>query len=867
EETRKKAMRVIDAQFDLEILLRQRELQKIKEELKKSELYLDTLKHCILEPPSNSSNSHRPSTLNASTCNENLGAASLTPMRHSTRKIYSTRDNDYFYYDPCKDLYSRRNDGTFVRLACPKCHRSKFINVQGFLNHCRLSHRIEFPNHEEALLKCGTPVDESIIPPGHPARSRVITRPPSLRTILGKSNLSTSRIREINDDINSENRPTIKVFEEEIDLGLDELSNGVEINDSNDSNEVLLAQKSPSNNEMMSYSENSLSLSCDELVTSSDSVETCISNTTMQEVTTISATYTIPACTSVFDPIDNGSRFYIKRRIVVGNVSKWITPEKRDSSLRKYTHKWMVYVTGPPHDLNITPFIRRVRFFLHQSYRPLDVVDVTEPPFQLTRFGWGEFPIRIQLIFVDNKNKPVDLIHNLKRAFDLELDRNTQFIDPKPEGPINHTVNIVRDIPKQDISDTNNVLIETDAKELLQKEKSNDKLDSDETINTLEPLLNEAVKSYPLITPSSARSSILPYVTAKSSRAFLNWSIERRKVVEWHRARLIRLLVVSLSRTADDSRVQSFAESLTTKQVIFWCRDKGHTPIDNEHNEPMNSNITIDNHKSTVAVELKRHNFSSITGFQVTWCKCCGCPESWHEINTSTSKSISVPIPPYKCKRKPHFLETKKTKLSSLTLVQDFLDELYQDKVLQGNESINTCNGDNSLNNNRISILNNSLSVESAKNMNEFKERYTFNPQGIDWVWDVIGQLKLDGVVATKLIKYDGKIEVENGDINVAIQQRLETGNLIFQLTKIFMKDLVNKAINIYKSEQLDDPFTPEINWFSSSVLDSRYNSYRQRIKKILVPYHLYQAIQSNLNTFDFLNGEGLASDKKKIQE
>ncbi|RIB08767.1 hypothetical protein C2G38_323175 [Gigaspora rosea] len=194
EETRKKAMRVIDAQFDLEILLRQRELQKIKEELKKSELYLDTLKHCILEPPSNSSNSHRTSTLNASTCNENLGAASLTPTRHSTRKIYSTRDNDYFYYDPCKDLYSRRNDGTFVRLACPKCHRSKFINVQGFLNHCRLSHRIEFPNHEEALLKCGTPVDESIIPPGHPARSRVITRPPSLRTILGKSNL-TSRIR------------------------------------------------------------------------------------------------------------------------------------------------------------------------------------------------------------------------------------------------------------------------------------------------------------------------------------------------------------------------------------------------------------------------------------------------------------------------------------------------------------------------------------------------------------------------------------------------------------------------------------------------------------------------------------------------
>jgi len=40
---------VIDAQFDLEILLRHRELQKIQGELKKAERVLETLKHCILE--------------------------------------------------------------------------------------------------------------------------------------------------------------------------------------------------------------------------------------------------------------------------------------------------------------------------------------------------------------------------------------------------------------------------------------------------------------------------------------------------------------------------------------------------------------------------------------------------------------------------------------------------------------------------------------------------------------------------------------------------------------------------------------------------------------------------------------------------
>lgn len=46
----------------------------------------------------------------------------------------------------------------YFRLSCPKCNRSKFINVQGFLNHCRNCHQIEFANHEDALLVCGTPV-------------------------------------------------------------------------------------------------------------------------------------------------------------------------------------------------------------------------------------------------------------------------------------------------------------------------------------------------------------------------------------------------------------------------------------------------------------------------------------------------------------------------------------------------------------------------------------------------------------------------------------------------------------------------------------------------------------------------------------
>jgi transcription initiation factor IIF auxiliary subunit len=90
--------------------------------------------------------------------------------------------------------------------------------------------------------------------------------------------------------------------------------------------------------------------------------------------------------------------------------------DRRDPTLKKFTHKWMVYVSEPPSTTGEnTNFITCVRFHIHPSYKPHDVVDVTEPPFKLTRLGWGEFPIRIQLFFVDKKrNKSIDIIHHLK---------------------------------------------------------------------------------------------------------------------------------------------------------------------------------------------------------------------------------------------------------------------------------------------------------------------------------------------------------------------------------------------------------------------------------------------------------------------
>ncbi|XP_044291947.1 YEATS domain-containing protein 2 isoform X5 [Varanus komodoensis] len=107
------------------------------------------------------------------------------------------------------------------------------------------------------------------------------------------------------------------------------------------------------------------------------------------------------------------SRLFVKKTIVVGNVSKYIPPDMREENDQS-THKWMVYVRGSRREPSIDHFVKKVWFFLHPSYKPNDLVEVREPPFHLTRRGWGEFPVRIQIHFKDSRNKRIDIIHHLK---------------------------------------------------------------------------------------------------------------------------------------------------------------------------------------------------------------------------------------------------------------------------------------------------------------------------------------------------------------------------------------------------------------------------------------------------------------------
>ncbi|XP_028967854.1 YEATS domain-containing protein 2-like [Galendromus occidentalis] len=98
-------------------------------------------------------------------------------------------------------------------------------------------------------------------------------------------------------------------------------------------------------------------------------------------------------------------------RFIIGNVSKYIG---RDDPENRVTHLWMTYVRlHPDSKEKIEELVSKVRFFLHPSYAPHDVIEVAYP-FHLKRKGWGEFQLRAQIHFIDPLNKPADVLHELK---------------------------------------------------------------------------------------------------------------------------------------------------------------------------------------------------------------------------------------------------------------------------------------------------------------------------------------------------------------------------------------------------------------------------------------------------------------------
>ncbi|KAF2864156.1 hypothetical protein K470DRAFT_254486 [Piedraia hortae CBS 480.64] len=89
-------------------------------------------------------------------------------------------------------ILRRSTDGKFVKLMCNHCDRSNFSNIQGFLNHCRLAHKVDYKSHDAAAVDCGLVVDE-----GEAARLRLLASM-TPKEATSRSAAATSRVHPLN---------------------------------------------------------------------------------------------------------------------------------------------------------------------------------------------------------------------------------------------------------------------------------------------------------------------------------------------------------------------------------------------------------------------------------------------------------------------------------------------------------------------------------------------------------------------------------------------------------------------------------------------------------------------------------------------
>lgn len=102
--------------------------------------------------------------------------------------------------------------------------------------------------------------------------------------------------------------------------------------------------------------------------------------------------------------------------IVHGSNAVWQGPRSTETR----SHKWWLYLR-PLDSVDISHFIREVEFILHESFDP-PVRHVTQMPYEMFEYGWGEFDAVIRIHFNDPSEKAIDIFHTVKlfTAIDAE---------------------------------------------------------------------------------------------------------------------------------------------------------------------------------------------------------------------------------------------------------------------------------------------------------------------------------------------------------------------------------------------------------------------------------------------------------------
>ncbi|KAH3678440.1 hypothetical protein WICMUC_001457 [Wickerhamomyces mucosus] len=180
-------------QVNIEILLKHREYNLVQKELSKVTNQIDIMRKLHDDPNyskfiDNLINFQNKAELeyNNTSCNTSMSGYGPVPMSsnggngslefssYSLRKssVRSIEDpprvhrTSYGGIHPIVDANGnkicvhKRSDGVIVKVECPSCGRTDFGSAQGFLNHSRLAHQVEYKSQDHAALMCGIVLPE-----------------------------------------------------------------------------------------------------------------------------------------------------------------------------------------------------------------------------------------------------------------------------------------------------------------------------------------------------------------------------------------------------------------------------------------------------------------------------------------------------------------------------------------------------------------------------------------------------------------------------------------------------------------------------------------------------------------------------------
>jgi hypothetical protein len=179
-----KIKEIVEREFELEISLKKAEVGRIMEEIGRTEDLIWRLETAMGLDPS------VPAKALVTDVKEDFQLQAPVPTQasreHSVSSYFTESDDSLSrrtlglkgpkLMHNYPELYACTPEGGFIQLICPDCLKQDFSNIQGLINHSRITHKREIGTHEEATRICGRPVSENVIPLEHRYR---LMRPPN----------------------------------------------------------------------------------------------------------------------------------------------------------------------------------------------------------------------------------------------------------------------------------------------------------------------------------------------------------------------------------------------------------------------------------------------------------------------------------------------------------------------------------------------------------------------------------------------------------------------------------------------------------------------------------------------------------------